>query len=234
MEQIPPLSHINSFGRPGQEGPGQLHDSRKAPEAAFQRRGYAAGPRNVQDHYNYNSDPNSESSSFGGSNNTSAHDYDVNFGDVPLHLELSNQLDGQTHTNGSGQDRKMFPGNGNSYADGYSNPAEAQSQNSYRQSATSPSQSQNPYRHTISPSQNPYHNPDHAGNDKFSGNSPIIDGGGVQTSPGRYSSPQSPSGLNRRAVPIQPTKIPPPTPVTIVPEPEVKKKKGLLKRLSKT
>ena len=225
VEQIPPLAHINSFGRPGQEGTSQFHDSRRVPEAGLQRRGYATRPGNVQDHYNYNSDPNSESSSFGGSNNTSPHEYDVNFGDVSLQLELSNQLDGQIHTNGSGQYRKMIPGSGNPYADGYPSPVDGQSQNPNRHSTIS------------SPSQGPYHNGDHAGNGEVSGNSLMMDSDGGQTSASRYSSPQFlGGGVNKESVLAEPAKAPPPAPVKKekAPEPVIKKKVGLLKRLSKT
>lgn len=216
MEQIPPLSHINSFGQPGQEGHSQSHGPRRAPETGLKLRGYAAAPGNVQDHYNYNSDPNSESSSFGGSNKTFAHGYDVNFGDVPLQLELSNQLDGE-----------MPPGNGNPYTDGYSNPVEDQSRNPYRNSAMSSIQSRNPYRNSaMSPSQSQFPNTvHHAGNTEFSGNGPIIGSGGGHTSSG---------DVGKKAVPAVPAKITPPATVAAVSEPEIKKKKGLLRRLSKT
>lgn len=224
LEQIPPMSHINSFGRPGHDGgPKQSHNPRRQSSqssADYQRRD---SPGNwQQDHYNYNSDPNSESSSFG-SNNT-PNDYDVHFGDAPLNLGFSNQLDGQ-YSNSQGHNGAVSPV-ANAYPhNGYGSPP--------------PEQSRNPYRNTNSMSpNNPYNNANY-NNGGYAGTD------GHPTSPGGYNGPQSPGEIHRKAVPQSPTalaaaaaplpvhSLPPPQATPIVKPPEPKKKKGLLKRLSK-
>lgn len=211
------MSHINSYGRPGHDGaPRPYHDPRRNPSTNYQTRGPPGSPGNVQDHYNYNSDPNSESSSFG-SNNTPNNDYDVQFGDTPLQLGFSNQLDGQ-YSNGSGQNGGMSP-NGNTYGhnNGYMSPGVDQSRNPYRNGSMSPG--------------NPYRGYANGGMDGMNGNSP--------TSPGGSNSPKSPGGVQRKSIPppaqppVPPVQsAPPPAPVISTPEP--KKKRGLLKRLSKS
>lgn len=214
MEQIPPMSHINSYGRPGQDaGPKPYHDPRRNPSGDHQRRGSAG---NWQDNYNYHSDPSSESSSFGSTN--TPNDYDVQFGDTPLQLGFSSQLDGH-YTNGSGQARTVSP-----TANGYPN------SNGY--SSLGPGQSMNPYRNGAMSPNNPYNNLNNNGEYH-----------GSHTSPSGSSGPQSPGGVQRKAVPPPlppqaaalpvPVQSPRPAAPTIAP-PEPKKKRGLLKRLSKS
>lgn len=208
VEQIPPISHINSFGRPGQDGHNQYHGPRRMPGADHQRQGTVNTLGHVQDHYNYHSDPNSESSSFG-SNNTPVNDYDVQFGDAPMHLGFSQQLDGQ-YSNGSGY------ANNN----GYTTPVGDQSRNPYRNGDMSPNNSYNKRRD---------HNGGYAGTNGTNG----------PTSPTSPTSPVGNSGVQRKPAPSAPApapafleSTPPAAPVVAVPEPK-KKKKGLLKRLSK-
>ncbi|KAF8424682.1 hypothetical protein EV426DRAFT_88016 [Tirmania nivea] len=214
VEQIPPMSHINSYGRPGQDtGPRQYQDPRRHPSGDYQRRD---SPGNWQDSYNYNSDPNSESSSFG-SNNT-PNDYDIQFGDAPLQLGFSNQLDAH-YTNGDGQAGTVFPD-----TSGYTSPRPGQSRNPY--GGMSPN---NPYNNLNN------NNGGYTGADVYNGN---------PTSPNSPSGPHSPSCVQRKAVPQSPppqaaalpvsVQSPPPAaPIIAPPEPK-KKKKGLLKRLSKS
>jgi len=224
VEQIPPMSHINSYGRPGQDGgPRQHYDPRRHP-MDYQRRESLGSAGNGQDHYNYNSDPNSESSSFG-SNKTPNNDYDAHFGDAsPQFGNFPNQLDGQ-YSNGSGQNGTMSP-NGNIYGNnnGYMGPGSDHNRNPYRNGAMSPN---NPYRG--------YGNGGYAGIDGASGNGPA--------GPTGYSGRQSPGGMQRKSVPppaqqppvpIQLSQPSPPVAAPVIATPEPKKKRGLLKRLSKS
>ena len=213
VEQIPPMSHINSYGRPGQDaGPKQYHDPRKHPSGDYQRRD---SPGNWQDNYNYNSDPSSESSSFG-SNNT-PNDYDIQFGDAPVQLGFPNQLDGN-YTNGGGQTGTVLP-NASGYPNnnGYTSPGPGQSSNPYRNGGMSPN---NPYNNL---------NNNNTGTDEN------------PTSPSGSSGPQSPDGVQKKAIPPPPPPQPAALPISAqstplaAPPPEPKKKKkGLLKRLSKS
>jgi len=221
MEQIPPMSHINSYGRPGQDaGPKQYYDPRRYPSGDYQGRGSAG---NWQDNnYNYHSDPSSESSSFGSTN--TPNDFDVQFGDTPLQLGFSSQLDGH-YTSGGGQARTVSStANGYPNSNGYSSPGPGQSMNPYRNGAMSPN---NPYN-------NLNNNGGYAGTGEYHGN---------HTSPSGSSGPQSPGGVQGKTVPppLPPQAAALPVPVqssqpaapTIAP-PEPKKKRGLLKRLSKS
>ncbi|RPB19847.1 hypothetical protein L211DRAFT_842261 [Terfezia boudieri ATCC MYA-4762] len=218
VEQIPPISHINSYGRPGQDaGSTRYSDPRRHPSGDYQRRG---SPGNWQESYNYNSDPNSESSSFGSNN---PNDFDVQFGDAPLQLGFSSQLEGH-YTNGSAQAGTVFP-NASGYANnnGYTGLGQDQSRNPYRNGEMSPN---NPYNNLNN------NNGGYAGTDEYNGN---------PTSPSGSSGPHSPGSVQKKAVPPPPPPpqaaasaqfTPPAAPIIAPPEP--KKKKGLLKRLSKS